>query len=141
MNTALLDKFKTDASLSDSIEESLTLLCSICAANSADRGFHDDELALSALTRGTPSHDWTTNAVLQAELARIASEVGEAIEACRKPKRDEHLESYSNFVVELADIIIRVCDLAGKRSLPLGPALIDKLLYNATRPYKHGKNS
>jgi len=40
---------------------------------------------------------------------------------------------------ELADIIIRVLDLAGQRNIDLGRAVLVKMAYNSTRPHKHGK--
>jgi len=40
--------------------------------------------------------------------------------------------------VELADVIIRICDLAGHHKIPLNAALREKLAYNKTRPYRHG---
>lgn len=45
------------------------------------------------------------------------------------------------FVVELADIIIRVMQLAGALGLPLQQAMEEKLRYNQTRPYRHGKKA
>jgi NTP pyrophosphatase (non-canonical NTP hydrolase) len=41
--------------------------------------------------------------------------------------------------VELADVILRILDLAEHHELPLIEALLLKHAYNATRPYKHGK--
>lgn len=40
---------------------------------------------------------------------------------------------------EMADIIIRVLDLAGHRGIDLGRAVLVKMQYNSTRPHKHGK--
>lgn len=42
------------------------------------------------------------------------------------------------FVVELADVLIRIFDMAGARGLPLGEALLAKMAYNRTRPMRHG---
>ena len=40
----------------------------------------------------------------------------------------------------LANIVVgRIFDLAGKRQVDLGKAVIFKMLYNTTRPHKHGK--
>lgn len=66
------------------------------------------------------------------KLALIHSEVSEALEAARKGD-DE------NFAEELADILIRIFDLAGATRVNLGFALIQKMNKNKTRPYKHGK--
>jgi NTP pyrophosphatase (non-canonical NTP hydrolase) len=42
---------------------------------------------------------------------------------------------------ELADIVIRVCDMAGEYGLDLNEAVLQKMRYNATRPPKHGRQS
>jgi len=43
------------------------------------------------------------------------------------------------FVSELADIVIRVCDLAGAMEIDLETAIREKMDYNETRESKHGK--
>lgn len=40
---------------------------------------------------------------------------------------------------ELADIVIRVFDLAGALGIDLADAIKEKAAFNATRPHKHGK--
>lgn len=40
---------------------------------------------------------------------------------------------------ELADILIRVLDFAEEEGFLLSPIVAEKLAYNATRPYRHGK--
>jgi NTP pyrophosphatase (non-canonical NTP hydrolase) len=72
-------------------------------------------------------------------IALIHSELSEALEADRKDLMDDHLPQYKGLIVELADAVIRILDLAGHLNLPLGQAIIDKLAYNKSRPYKHGK--
>ena len=66
-------------------------------------------------------------------LMLIVSEASEAMEGDRKGLSDTHLPHRSMFEVELADILIRVFDLAGSRNLDLGGAVVEKLLYNKTR--------
>lgn len=39
---------------------------------------------------------------------------------------------------ELADIIIRVLDLAGKEGIDIQAAVEEKMAFNATRPHRHG---
>lgn len=72
-------------------------------------------------------------------IALMHSELSEALEGDRKSLADSHLPQYDSLTVELADCIIRIMDLAGKLNLSLGAALVDKLKYNRSRPYKHGK--
>ena len=142
------------------LAHSLNLFAKLCAANSLLRGFQDDERLLrdcldhglfeyaATYEEGLPSQAWMDkhlawfdSCVLQAELARQASEIGEAVEAVRKPGPDHHCPEFSNFVIEKADVMIRVGDTCAKRDLPLGEAVVAKMLFNATRPWKHGKGS
>lgn len=39
---------------------------------------------------------------------------------------------------ELADVLIRLCDLCGGFEVPLADAVIAKMRYNRTRPERHG---
>ena len=75
------------------------------------------------------------------KLALIHAEVSEALEACRlpTPAQDKHLSAYSNFAVELADVVIRVFDLAGRFGIPLGEIIYAKVEFNRSREPKHGK--
>lgn len=63
----------------------------------------------------------------------IVSEVAEAMEGHRKGLQDDHLPHRSMVEVELADAVIRICDLAGALGLDLGGAITEKLVYNAQR--------
>lgn len=66
-------------------------------------------------------------------LMLIVSEVAEAMEGHRKNLTDDHLPQYPMLTVELADAIVRICDLAGGLRMSLGRALADKLRYNRNR--------
>lgn len=67
------------------------------------------------------------------KLALIHSEVSEGLEGHRKGKMDDHLPHRSMLEVELADAVIRICDLAGGLGCDLGGAIAEKLAYNARR--------
>ena len=41
--------------------------------------------------------------------------------------------------VELADAVIRIAHLCGAVDIDLEARIVEKLAYNATRPYKHGR--
>lgn len=101
------------------ISVGLGTLQKICYRVSKDHGFHDySEVPFN----------------VGEKLALIHSEVSEALEAVRGKPED------NNLVEELADIIIRVADLAGYMGLDLAGATTRKIEKNMGRPYKHGKN-
>jgi len=66
-------------------------------------------------------------------LCLIHSEVSEAMEGYRKKLPDDKLPQRSMFEVELADVLIRIFDLAGGHNLDLGGAVLEKLEYNTKR--------
>jgi NTP pyrophosphatase (non-canonical NTP hydrolase) len=67
------------------------------------------------------------------KLCLIHSEISEAMEGDRKNKMDDHLPHRPMREVELADALIRICDLAGAYGLDLGGAVAEKMAYNANR--------
>lgn len=69
---------------------------------------------------------WHNKSVLEA-LALIASEVGEAVNECRGVKPTEELGT------ELADIILRVVDLAKWQGIDLEEVIAAKMLVNEQR--------
>ena len=73
-------------------------------------------------------------ALVAEKLALIHSEVSEAMEGHRKGLKDDKLRDRPMVEVELADAVIRICDLAGALGLDLGGAIASKLAYNLTRP-------
>lgn len=90
-------------------------------------------------------------------LCLIHSEVSEALECDRKNKTISHSPEYvaeqegekfkdcferfikDTFEDELADIMIRVMDLAAYKEIDLEKHIALKMRYNAMRPHKHGK--
>jgi NTP pyrophosphatase (non-canonical NTP hydrolase) len=97
-------------------------LSRVCYDDARQRGFYDRERN-------------------EAEaIALMITELAEAVEGARHGNPpDEHLPDFDSVEVELADCIIRIADWAGHCGYRVGAALVAKMNYNATRPYKHGK--
>ena len=81
---------------------------------------------------------------LPTKIALMHSELSEVLEEFRKHGLDQGRMIYhkdgkpEGIAVELADAIIRICDMAGGLHIPLVEALEVKLEYNESRPYRHG---
>ncbi len=110
--------------------------------NNVEKGFYEDEKNIGEM------------------LALIHSEVSEALEADRRGKytagsgtievinsfildkmfvTDFNIVVKDSFEDELADIMIRVMDLAAFKGINLEAHIMAKIRYNKTREYKHGK--
>ena len=99
--------------------------------NGSEPKYKTNEVFLSALV----AHDIS-------KLGLMVTEIAEAIEGRRHgdPPSDK-IPDYSSQEEELADCIVRIMHYAAQRKLRVAEALLAKLDYNETRPYKHGKQA
>lgn len=88
---------------------------------------------------------WCEDRLDGTAIGLIHGEVSEMLEARRRPgwrtDPSEHVPEFTAFVEEGADVIIRVLDLFARLDLEheLARAIVAKVAYNATRPFKHGR--
>lgn len=82
-------------------------------------------------------HDPATGAPIERNkgemIALMHSELSEMLEGERKNLMDSHLPHRKSAEVELADLLIRAFDYAGKFDFDLDGAVAEKMAYNAQR--------
>lgn len=105
------------------------------------KGWWDSRDGMERLAASeTPALLEFTKATLDAAcIALIHSELSEAIEAARAgDPPDDKVPEYSGVEAELADVIIRIMDIAAHRGWRVGDAVEAKMAMNRTRSRMHG---
>ena len=112
-----------------------------------DNGWWEDRELLVSVA-GAVSPELASTAAVQVIIACLglaATEIAEAIEAVRKhdPKTWGDETKKDTLVRELAGTIVRCMDLAqmlqhGDKPLPLGRAILEELVENSKRGFRHG---
>ena len=118
------DMFAKVKSKNYTFKESFSFLQTQIHNWAVEKGFWDDEVS---------SNPGMKIALMHAEL----SECLEGIRNGNKPS--DHIPEYSFAEEELADLFIRGMDFAEHNDYDIVGAIIVKMKFNETRPYKHGK--
>lgn len=85
---------------------------------------------------------WNPPMPFATAIALIHSELSEALEEDRKGAPMVYHTANGKpegVAVELADAVIRICDLCGYLKIDLEQVIAEKMTYNAGRPPLHGK--
>lgn len=140
------DFTKANAAAMEGVAKAINALSVVCHMRSYDAGWwHCNETGLP-LKPGDAPEGFKLNEqaatfqkamfpyVVATKLMLTVSEVSEGMEGHRKTLMDDKLPDRSMIEVELADAVIRICDLAGALNLDLGGAIAAKIDFNAVRP-------
>jgi NTP pyrophosphatase (non-canonical NTP hydrolase) len=122
--------------LSPTAEDAGNFLMRICHQASRDAGWwtvHGRDIVSLIRSADNPWDRYVAAALISQKLMLSVSELAEAMEGLRKGLPDDKLPHRTMLEVELADAVIRVCDLAGALGLDLGNAIQEKMAYNAKR--------
>lgn len=105
----------------------VTEVVAMAVAHAREKGFLEEPVNLPTL------------------VALIHEEASEIIKELRTRGPETPLEYEKNgkpegIAVELADVVLRACTMAGYLGIDLNGAIQRKMAYNNTRPEKHGRN-
>jgi NTP pyrophosphatase (non-canonical NTP hydrolase) len=125
------------ARFTDGSEPTVAGLVDLAYINALVRGFHP------AGTCAECHREY--DATFGDRIALMHSELSEALEQFRDGRPAMYLaedkdgnDKPEGIAVELADVVIRVADACGTYGYDLADAIVQKMAYNATRPFRHG---
>ena len=107
--------------------EDLDVLAELCHNNASRKGFWDEDRPFAEV------------------LTNMHSEISEAWEeyVLNKDITEVYYEGKKpcGIPIELADLLIRTLSLMAAYKMDVGSLVLEKMKYNLTRPYKHGKKA
>ena len=105
-----------------------------------NRGFWDSRLVLRGMLESNPSALAIVERAMDCQLmALIHTEVSEAVESIRHGSPpDDKIPEFSGPEAELADVILRIMDVAQDRKWRVIEAVVAKIAMNAGREKMHG---
>ena len=118
----------------NNLASNLNELVALCHGASFSSGWWKDVKSGTDLLAEVRLNTRFGKALVAEKLCLTHSEVSEGMEGYRKDRMDDKLPHRPMLEVELADAIIRICDLAGALSMDLGGAIVEKMAFNAVRP-------
>ena len=101
-----------------------------------------NDLADMAYSNAVDKGWWKEERTFGELIALCHSELSEALEEYRNGNDLQTMyfigDKPEGIPVELADVLIRIFDICGRNGIDLDEAVATKMMYNSTRPIRHG---